>query len=201
MIQARTARSIKVVIAAAFLLALAALAGCSGNSGGATLLGPTAKSVLPAARSAMSTIAPDAKLLLIQTAQPVTATATPVWAFLFGSPKSDKTYVVYVGKGKATPASVYGAAGLSKTEWAAVPGADEWKIDSDQAYAKALPVSGGKGAPAAYGMGFVTFVPSSAGTATVKPFVWNVNFEPGTSGATMATIQVDAKTGAVTAPK
>jgi hypothetical protein len=201
MIHERIARYPGLVLAAALALALVVLPGCSGKPAATAPQGMTAKAALPIARSALSTTAPDAKLLLVQTAQAVTPTSTPVWAYLFGSPKSDKTYVVYVDKGKASPASEYSKAGLSKTEWAAVPGTDEWKVDSDQAYSKAFTASGGKGVPAAWGMGFVTYIPKAAGATTEKTFVWSVMFQPGASGATTGTIQVDAKTGAVTGPK
>lgn len=202
MIKVSTVRPMKVVLLTAFALGLAALTACGGGKPATPVAqGQTAKAALPVAQSAMTTIAPDAKLLLVQTAEAVTPTATPVWAYLFGSPATDKAYVVYVDKGKATPASQYGNAGLTKAEWAVVPGIDAWKIDSDQAYTKALAASGAKGAPAAYGMAFVTYVPKSAGKTTIKAFVWNVSFEPGTSGAATGTIGVDAKTGAVTATK
>ena len=202
MIHARTARHAHVVLAAgALLLALAFLAGCSSTPASAPVQAQTARAALPLAQSALTTTAPDAKLLLVQTAGAVAPTATPVWAYLFGSQKTNKTYVVYVDKGKATPASEYGAAGLSKAEWAKVPGTDEWKVDSDAAVQKALAASGAKGTPAAYDMGFVTYVPASAGTSTIVPFVWNVSFQPGTSGATTSTILVDVKTGATSVRK
>jgi hypothetical protein len=200
MIGTRIPRPTKIVLTVTLALALAVLAGCAGKPPVTAVQGQTAKSALPIARSAMSTMAPDAKLLLVQTAESVTPTATPVWVYLFGSPKSDKTYVVYVDKGKAAGASEYGAAGLTKTEWSSVPGTDSWKIDSDQAYSKAFAASGGSGTPASYDMGFMTFVPKAAGS-TVKAFVWVVSFGPGASGMTTGTIQVDANTGAATVAK
>jgi hypothetical protein len=202
MIHARTARSTNVVLAAgALLLTLAFLAGCASTPATTPVKGLTAKAALPLAQSKLTTAAPDAKLLLVQTAGAVAPTATPVWAFLFGSQKTNKTYVVYVNKGKATPASPYGAAGLSKAEWAKVPGTDLWKVDSDEAVNKALAASGAKGTPAAYDMGFVTYVPASAGTSSIVPYVWNVSFQPGTSGATTSTFLVDVKTGATSVHK
>ena len=72
----------------------------------------------------------------------------------------------------------------------------EWKIDSDAALKKALEVSGAKGDPAAYYMGFETYVPEAvAASSTVSAFTWYVNFDPGTSGATTSTIGVSATTG------
>ena len=168
----RTSRPIMVVLLGAVALALVAiLAACGGNAA-TTVKGTTAKGALPVAKSALSTTAPDAKLLVVQTASAVSATATPVWGYLFGSPKSDKTYVVYVENGKATPPQEYGQAGLSAAEWSAVPGTDVWKIDSDEAYKKAFAAAGGKGTPPAWAMGLVTYVPKAAATSTVQPFVW-----------------------------
>lgn len=191
------ARTSVLALIASLVLVTALLVACSGNAAPPVKEGPTALDNLGAARSALSTTAPDAKLLLVQTAQAVTPTATPVWAFLFGSPASDKTYVVYATGGKTMGAQVYGTAGLSKDEWAKVPGTDEWKVDSDAAYKKALAISGAKGEPAAYGMGFVTYKPQSS-TSTIRPFVWAVQFDPGKSGATTRAIDVDANTGATT---
>jgi hypothetical protein len=144
-------------------------------------------------------MAPDAKLLLLQMADATTPTSTPVWVYLFGSPKSDKTYVVYVDQGNAMPATEYGTAGLSADEWKKVPSEDTWKVDSDEAYDKALEASGAKGDPLAFFMGLQTYVPESiAATATVKPYIWYVSFDPGRSGATTSTIEVNAKTGSTT---
>lgn len=159
--------------------------------------GTTAKGSYEVAKSKLETTAPDAKLLVVQTAQAVSATGTPVWAYLFGSPKTDAIYIVYVNNGKAMPASEYGKAGLSADEWKAVPDIGDWKIDSDEAYEKALKESGAKGDPLQWVMGLVTYVPKNSGTDNVDPFTWNVNFDPGESGATTATIAVDAKTGEV----
>lgn len=198
MIQAWKGRYSSMVLVAVLALALAGtavLAACGSKAPDTTAKGPTAKGGLAVARAALSTTAPDAKLLVVQTASAVTATATPVWGYLFGSPKDDKTYVVYVENGKATPAQPYGDAGLSATEWSAVPNTDAWKIDSDEAYKKAFAAAGGKGAPAAWAMGLVTYVPKAAATSTVQPFVWSVMFEPGASGIGTAPVEVDAKTG------
>jgi hypothetical protein len=181
------------------LLALALLlivAGC-GSSTGTAPKGSTAKVSQTIAQSALSTMAPDAKLLLVQTAEAVTATSTPVWGYLFGSPTDNKTYIVYVTAGEVLSASEYGTAGFSADEWSSVPGTGAWKIDSDVAYEKALAVSGAKGTPSAYEMGILTYVPPSwEDSATTKAFVWNVMFEPGASGATTGVIEVDAASGA-----
>lgn len=192
----RTTRTALMVLAAGMALsALLITTGCgdSKENGGST---QGAKAGLAIAESALSTMAPDAKLLVVETAEGVTPTSTPVWAYLFGSPESDKTFVVYVTDGKAMNAAEYGTAGLSDAEWEEVPGTADWKIDADEAYEKALEISGADGEPAAYYMGFQTYVPEAfAASSTVAAFTWYVSFDPGESGASTGTVAVDAKTG------
>jgi len=200
----RQARFATIAFVAALALAVTLLAGC-GKTAATTTSTPvpkagTALGSLAIAKSSMTTTAPDAKLLVVQTAEAATPTSTPVWGYLFGSPANDKIWVVYVANGVSMGAQEYGTAGLSKTEWAAVPGTDGWTVDSDTAYTKALAASGAKGAPAAYMMGLLTFKPTSD-TSTVQPFVWSVQFDPGASGATTSSINVDAKTGVATLAK
>jgi hypothetical protein len=189
-----------IVLAAALALAMALLAGCGQTPAAKIKGGPTALDNLAVARSALTTRAPDAKLLVVQTAQGVEPTGTPVWGYLFGSPSTDKIYIVYVAHGTSMGAQEYGKAGLSKAEWAKVPGTDSWKIDSPDAYSKALAASGAKGAPRAYMMGLMTYKPQ-VDTSTAEPFVWSVRFDPGKSGATTRTIDVNANTGAATVSK
>lgn len=189
-----------LVVSLTALVAVAMLAGCTQGAATAVKDGPTALGSLKAAQSSLSTMAPDAKLLVVQTAQAVEPTGTPIWEFLFGSPKSDKVYAVYVSGGKSMGAQEYGAAGLSAAEWAKVPSTDAWKIDSDAAYKSARAAAGGTGDPAAYLMGFLTYKPATD-TSTIEPFVWNVVFDPGTSGASTGTINVDAQTGKATLAK
>jgi len=196
MIHVQIGRVVKLFTTLVLALGIAlVVAGCGGKPADTTPKTGTAKAGLLVAKATLSTMAPEAKLLLVQTAARVTPTATPVWGYLFGSPKNDKTYIVYVAGGKAMPASEYGAAGLSASDWSAVPGTDSWKIDSDEAYRKALAANGAKGAPAAYNMGFITYVPPSETTSETKTFLWYVEFEPAASGGTTSTIEVDAKTG------
>jgi hypothetical protein len=196
----RLARSLMLVAVA---LAGVLLAGCaerSSTSGAGVKGGPTALGSLKIAESALSTTAPDAKLLVVQTAQPVTATSTPVWGYIFGSPKTGDAYMVNVANNASMGAQDLGPTGLSASEWPKVPGTDQWKIDSDAAYAKALAASGAHGAPAAYIMGFETYK-TAADTSTIEPFVWLVQFKPGASGATTSPVNVDARTGAVSVSK
>lgn len=199
MLNARTTRFATIVLAVLLALALVTvITGCGKKDDStttATATGDSAKGQLPVAESALSTMAPDAKLLLIQTASGTPTTATPVWAYLFGSPSNNKTYAVYVSDGQVMAASEYGVLELAKEEWASVPDADAMKVDSDEAYTKALAASGAKGDPNAYMMGIMVYKPKED-TSTIKPMVWQVQFDPGESGATTSTIEVDAKTGA-----
>ena len=199
----RQARFATIAFVAVLALAVTLLAGCGKTAATTSTPVPkagTALGSLAIAKSSMTTTAPDAKLLVVQTAEAATPTSTPVWGYLFGSPANDKIWVVYVANGVSMGAQEYGTAGLSKTEWAAVPGTDGWTVDSDTAYTKALAASGAKGAPAAYMMGLLTFKPTSD-TSTVQPLVWSVQFDPGASGATTSSINVDAKTGVATLAK
>ena len=196
MIGKRTGRGVVVAVAMLAVLLLILVAGCGKKAAETTSAptGPTALGSLDKARSALSTMAPDAELLVVQTAQAATPTGTPVWAYLFGSPSTDKTYVVYISNGESMGAQEYGQAGLSKDEWKTVSGSNTWKVDSDEAYDKALAASGAKGDPAAYFMGMLTYK-AAEDTSTIKPLVWQVMFEPGESGATTNTIEVDGMTG------
>jgi hypothetical protein len=199
----RRARFATIAFVAVLALAVTLVAGCGAKTTATKPVptsGPTALGSLAIAKSSMTTTAPDAKLLVVQTAEAATPTSTPVWGYLFGSPANDKIWVVYVANGVSMGAQEYGTAGLSKTEWAAVPTLDGWTVDSDIAYTKALAVSGAKGAPKAYMMGLLTFKPTSD-TSTVEPFVWSVQFDAGASGATTSSINVDAKTGAASIAK
>lgn len=187
----RVMRALLYVFGVTVLFAL--LTGCGGKDADkpAEQQGQTAKSSLPVAKSALSTMAPDAKLLVVQTAQTVTSTSTPVWAYLFGSPETDKTYVVYVANGNVMNKSEYGTAGLSKSEWTKVPADTEWKIDSNDALNKAKDAGGGEAE--SYMMGFQTYIPSEAATESAQAMVWYVYLG---NQATSA-IEVDARTGKV----
>lgn len=195
MTHARIDRIAGTIIVCLLTVALAfALAGCNDKAPDKTPQAGTAREGLEVAQSALTTMAPDAKLLVVQTAEAVTPTATPVWTYLFGSPQTDAIFVVYVTDGKSMGASEYGTAGLSAEEWAEVPELDAWTFDSDDAYDKAYAISGAKSTPAAYYMGFQTYVPDSfEGSMTVEPYTWYVSFDPGASGATTSTIAVSAE--------
>lgn len=193
----RFKRFMAVVAPSAIALILAlVLSGCGGDEEAQPKQSTkTAKGSLSVAESALATLAPDARLLVVQTAQTVTETSTPVWAYLFGSPETDKTYLVYVSDGESMGASEYGTAGLSAEEWEKVPDLSDWKIDSDRAYRTAAETA--TSTPTGYAMGLQTFVPESISeTDTVGAFVWYISMDVG--GQTARVVEVDAKTGELT---
>ncbi len=196
----RTSRPLGVALLVAIAIAVAALAaGCVPAS--APTGGVTAKDNLALAQSAMTTVAPDAKLLVVQTVGVVeTTTQTPAWGYLFGSPKTNKLYVVAVQNGKASQQE-YGTAKLTATDWAAVPTTDKWTVDSNTAHDSAAKKAGGTAATDPYIMGMVTYVPKTS-TSTAQPFVWSITFDPEKGGdTTKRTYDVNANTGAVSAGK
>lgn len=199
-----TARLSRAALVLLLALAVAGvMTGCNKKDADAPTGAKTAKGSVAVAQSALSTTAPDAKLLLVQTANVVTATSTPVWQYLFGSPKDGSIFAVTVADGKVVSTQPYGSAGMDAVEWDAVPSADEWKTDSDAAYKSALAFNKENNDKMPWAMGFVTYVPKSAQTSTtIDAFVWSVSFDPmGTLGAPPAAINVDAKTGVASAPK
>lgn len=192
-------RTQQVLILVAVVLVLAVVAGIlvAGKGGTGSRDANSALGNLEVAQSALATAAPDARLLVVQMMESVPTTGTPYWAYLFGSPSTDIGYVVYASAGEIMTWSEYGALGLTEDEWASVPDAKAWKVDSNQAYEKALKASGATGTPLGYFMGFVTYK-STEDTSTIQPFQWNIWLDPGTSGATENLIIVDAKTGKTT---
>lgn len=206
MTDARKARLLFAAIVAAIALGLVlALGGCGKQASTTTPAAPageTAMDALKVAKSSLSTTAPDSKMLIVQTAGIVT-TAAPEWEFLLGAPKTDVVYAVVVKDGKVVQGSEYGTANLSAAEWAAVPAADAWKIDSPDAYSKALAAYPAGTKQTAYTMGFVTYIPKQSSQPNTKAMTWMVTFDPSSmnSKVTTNTIYVDATTGAVTVPK
>ena len=201
----KTVLYMRLGMALGLVLTIGALAGC-GSSSQTTPTGPspadtaTAKKAFAIAVSTLSTTAPDGKLLVAQASGPITATSTPSWEFLIGSPKTDVIYAVLV-TGSKGQFQQYGKAGLSAAEWAAVPAPSAWKIDSNTAHEKAVAVHS-PGKSAAYILGFVTYVPKSAKNSTAKPMVWNIQFDPTTQGsAPTSTVDVDMSTGVATYAK
>lgn len=178
-----------------------ALVGCSKGSAGSssTQSKNTALDGLKLAQSAVSTMAPDAKLLLVQNGQVMTATSTPVWDYILGSPKTDKLYAVVV-QGGVPQAQEYGTANLG-TEWPNVPAVDVIKIDSNEALAKAKTVYPNAKDDTMYAMGLITYIPKS-GNSQAKAMTWYVQFDPSTQGKlATATVEVNATTGAAALAK
>jgi hypothetical protein len=191
---------LRLGLALAIVLTLGAIAGCSPSKPAETAKPKTPTVVLTAKQAyalAISTLAstmPDGKLLVAQTAAPVTATQTPVWEFLIGSPKTDNIYAVMVPNGQAQ-SQPYGTANLKAAEWASIPTSETWKIDSDVAVAKALAVHP-NGKSAGYFMGFVTYVPKDKVTPESKTMEWIISFDPKAQGtAPTSTVHVNMATG------
>lgn len=200
MITTQATIRVRIALAIALVLALGGLAGCGSNTTAdkSSTTRPTstttAKSALKIAISSLSTTAPDGKLLVAQTAGPVTTSSTPVWEFLIGSPKTDVIYAVVVQQGKGQ-FEEYGKANLSADEWKLVPTTDAWKFDSDVAHEKAVGVYP-SGKNAAYVAGFVTYIPKDAETPDAKAMTWTFNFDPATKGkATTSTVNVSMTSG------
>jgi hypothetical protein len=202
----RSAQLLRLGLALAIVLALGAIAGCSPSkpaesTTAQTPVGPaaptvvlTAKQAYAVAISSLTSSMPDGKLLVAQVAAPVTATSTPVWEFLIGSPKTDKIVAVMVPNGQAQ-AQPYGTANLKAAEWASIPTTATWKIDSDAAIAKALALHPG-GKSAGYFIGFVTYVPKAKATPESKTMEWIVSFDPKAQGkAPTSTVDVNLTTG------
>lgn len=190
-----TARVTRVALVLALALSLSmALVGCNKSADKTTSSGNSAMDNVAVAKSSLSTTAPDAKLLLVQTANVINATSTPVWQYLFGSSKDGTIVAVTVEKGKVTSTQPFGSAGMDAAEWKLVPDSTDWKIDSDDALAAALKVDTKATANTPWAMGFVTYIPKSAvASTTIEPFVWSVSLDP--QSAAPSTVNVNAKTG------
>lgn len=195
-------RITRLVLSAAAMLTISVVLAACGTTAAEkpAASGPTARGGLGVARAALSTAAPDAKLLLVQTVQPATETSGPVWGYLYGSQQADTTYLVYVQDGELIQVQKYGQVGLSAQQWAEVPGDDDWSIDSDQAVKAAAQALGATSTPGAFLMGMQTYVPETTATAQVaKPLTWYISLPSAMmSGDVSGTIMVDAKTGEVT---
>jgi hypothetical protein len=182
---------------AGLLLATAIVfaAGCSSGAQAPVPGALTAKAAYKIAQSTLSTTAPDGKLLVLQAVEPITATSSPTWDFLIGSPKTDVVYQVVVKDGKGE-SQQYGKAGLTSAQWGEVPADTAWKIDSDVAIANALSVYP-NGKNAGYIPGFVTYIPKDAAEyKQVKQMTWIINFDPASQGnAPTSTVEVDLASG------
>lgn len=198
MIKERNSRLEVVLLVVAIALAAALLPGCAKTA--TVKAGPTARGNLSVAQSALSTTAPDAELMSVRTYQPTAPAEAPAWIFLFGSPSMNSLFRVYVTNGHLVFVQNAGGVGLASSAWAAVPGTDAWKIDSDAAYTKAAAASKAAGSPSSYTMGFET-IKSSMDASAARPFVWRVTLYAGATNTTMSTVDVNATTGATSIVK
>ena len=198
----RFEQCLRLVLALAVPVVICALVGCGRTPKSADTTAKlataaatvTAKRAYAIAQSALSTVAPDGKLLLGQSTPPIIPTPTRDWEFLIGSPKNDELYAVNVKDGSAQ-FEEYGAARFSASQWAAVPSLDDWKVDSDAALAKALTVHK-EGKAAEYFMGFVTYEPTSTPTSQSRFLKWVITFDSRLQGtAPTSTVIVDMATG------
>lgn len=145
--------------------------------------------------STLSTAAPDGIIMVAQTMQAYSPTATPAWQFLVGSPKSNSVFNVLVvdGQGKFQPV---GSVSFSPAQWEQVPRFSAWKLDSDIAREKAIAVYP-KGAKENYTVGMLAYRPVSGSDSTARPLQWRVTFDPAKRGnAATSTVLVDMATGA-----
>lgn len=198
----RILRLVGIGVATSLALSALFLGGCKKSSSSQTppQQQTTAKAAFTTAKTVLATTAPEAQLLLVQTGQVVTATSTPVWEYIVGSPKTDKLYAVVVNKG-LPQAQEYGTAQLG-AEWSSVPSADAWKIDSDQALAKARAVYPNAKNDTPYAMGMITYIPKASQKPGSKTMTWFVQFDPATKGTlATSTVEVDATTGAASLAK
>lgn len=197
-------RSARVGLALAILLTIGVLAGCNSNSKSpddqaAKTDTSKAKAAASLALSALTTAAPDGKVIVGQLVAPIAATATPMWEFLVGSPKNSKVYAVLVTGGKAQ-FKEYGKVSLEATQWAEIPNVKAWKIDSDVARDKALAVYP-QGKDDRYNQGFITYVADPDREGAPKAMTWNITFistskNKGKSEVSSNTVLVDMVSGA-----
>ncbi len=193
------ARIVPVLLLAVVATGLLAT-GCARTSQGTAKSGPTALDGLPAARAALSGTVPDAKLLVVHLRDPISPTTTPFWSYYFWSASAGRQYLVGVADGVVGHVESGGAAGPTASEWATIPGTDAWKIDSDEAYAKAFTASGLTSAPVTYMMGLETYK-SANDTSTVVPFSWRVKFFSAPGIVPTKIVDVNATTGETSVPK
>jgi len=196
-------RSLRAALALTLVLLAGSLAACNSGSGSKadlkkateTTNSSLAKNSAMVALQTVDAKHPGVKLLYGQLVSPVTATATPMWQFLVGSPDDNSVYSTMVGGGKARWQS-YGSVKMDKAEWSKVPTTSVWKIDSDVALQSALKVypNGKKGA---YFTSFMTYLPNAALDRSTKPMVWVFNFDPSLNkgSAPTSTVLVDMVTG------
>lgn len=163
----------------------------------------SAKNAATVALSSLATASPGGKLLYGATAAPITATASPVWTFLIGSPKDNSVMGVLVNNGRAQwrPS---GKVDMKPAEWSKIPTITAWKVDSGAARDKALAIYP-EGKTARYISTFMTYVPQVASGTVMTPMQWRIEFDPAVkpkkSKAPTSTVLVDMVTGAASFAK
>lgn len=186
-------RTVLLVLALVVLLAAAA---CGSKASKQAASGGTASGNLKAAESAVTTATANMKLLMVAI-DSTTTSDKPVFTYIFGSPDNGQMYSVSITNGKTMGAVDAGPAPLKESEWASVPKDGSWKIDSDEAYDKAIKKSGIKDTPAAFSMLLNTYSPESS-KGNAKPMTWYVSFSTTGASDSASLFEVDAMTGDVT---
>jgi len=199
-IKTRSTTWMRVVPLVFAIVALAFLTACGGTDGQEPATDTTtALANLGVAESAVATLAPDAKLLVVQAPSASMSGGAPLWVFLFGSPETGEMFSVSTANGVVMDTARAGAAPLETDEWASVPETAAWDVDSDEAYETALDAAALGADPTGYVMVMETYVPASApAEPEVTAFVWYVTFTMADADATPPIVAVDASTGEAT---
>lgn len=200
-IETRSGTWMRVIPLVFAIVALAFLTACGGAASEPEPAEESSSALdnLAAAESAVTTLAADTKLLVVQAPSASTSGADPLWVFLFGSPETGQMYSVSIVNGIVMNTAPAGAAPLESAEWASVPETAEWEVDSDEAYEAALDAAELEGTPTGYAMVLETYVPASApAEPAVTAFVWYVTFTMPDADAESPVIAVDARTGEAT---
>lgn len=201
-------RGARVGLMLVLTLSVGLLAACNSNSADDALPAihkfvdtKSAKNAATVALSTLETAAPGGKLLGGETVARITATGTPMWQFLVGSPKDNSVYVVLVNNGRAQWRQ-WGSVTMKTEEWSKVPTMTAWKVDSDAARTKALALHP-EGKNAKYSSSFMTYLPEAAVDKPVVPMQWVISFGPLPKGskAPTSTVIVDMVTGAASFAK
>lgn len=186
-------RLVRTILALSTIALLFTLAACGEK---AEETKDTASSNLSTAESALTTMAPDARLLVVGgDVTPASGTA-PVWTYLFGAPDTGLMYSVSISNGNSMGATDLGTSPLTEDEWDAVPANGSWELDSDAALEKALAFAGLEEPPATYSMLLNSYIPeASVSERPTEAMVWYVSFGADDSGEAGRVVAVDATTG------
>lgn len=186
-------RPVRTILALSTIALLFAVAACSGEAEEPI---DTASSNLSTAESALTTMAPDARLLVVGGDVTPASGTTPVWTYLFGAPDTGQMYSVSISNGNSMGATDIGVSPLAEDEWDAVPANGSWTLDSDEALEKALEFAGLEEAPSTYSMLLNSYVPeASVSERPAEAMVWYVSFGADESGEAGRVVAIDATTG------